>query len=277
MSIPRSWVGLKPPGAEVDTRCVAADPLDPFAADSLQQEQERAVRGLRESYAAGACTLDELTQRIAAVYAARTPTEVRDAAGRLADAPVFPTENALEPHLVHDERVLWVGRPDPTKRFAKSDIFTVPFSLMWGGFAIFWETSVIVGGAPFFFALWGIPFVAIGLYMIAGRFVFKARLRRRTLYAVTDKRVLKLVRGRSGDSIDAVFLDAIPAVNRELRRDGSGSVLFGSGSLQARANNVLPAFAVSKGDEGPLAFEDVPDAARVADLVTELRRAPADD
>src|SRR3954447_25152966 len=80
MSIPRSWVGLKPPGAEVDTRCVAADPLDPFATDSLQPEQERAVRGLRESYAAGACTLDELTQRIAAVYAARTPTEVRDAA-----------------------------------------------------------------------------------------------------------------------------------------------------------------------------------------------------
>jgi hypothetical protein len=273
MSIPRRRVVLKAACAEVDIRFMAADPIDPFAADSLQHEQERAVRSLRESYAAGACTLDELTQRIAAVYAARTADEVRDAAGRLAAAQVIPTESVLEPHLVRDEGVLWNGRPDPRKRFTRSDVFTVPFSLMWGGFAIFWEASVIASGAPFFFALWGIPFVAIGLYMIGGRFFFKAWLRRRTLYAVTDRRVLRLVRRRSGDNVDAVFLDAIPAVNRELRADGSGSVVFGSASLQVRANSVLPAFAVSKGEEGPLSFEDIPDAARVAELVTELRRS----
>jgi Domain of unknown function (DUF1707) len=277
MSIPHPRVVLKAGCAEVDIGLVAADPLDPFAADSLQHEQERTVRGLRESYAAGACTLDELTQRIAAVYAARTADEVRDAAGRLAAPQVVPTESALEPHLVRDEHVLWSGRPDPGKRITRSDVFTVPFSLMWGGFAIFWEATVIVSGAPIFCVLWGIPFVSIGLYMIAGRFFVKSSLRRRTLYAVTDRRVLRLVRRRSGDSVDAVFLDAIPAVNRDVRPDGSGSVFFGSNSLQARANSVMPAFAVAKSDRGPLAFEDIPDAARVADLVTDLRRSPVDD
>jgi hypothetical protein len=272
MSIPRSRVGLKPPGLEVDTGGVAADPLDPFAADSLQHEQERVVRALRETYAAGGCTLDELTQRIAAVYAARTPEDVREAAGRLAAAPVVPTASALEPHLVGGERVLWTGRPDPTKRLTKTDLFAVPFSVLWGGFAIFWETSVIASGAPLFFALWGIPFVAVGLYMIAGRFVYRAWLRRRTLYAVTDRRIIKLVRRRSGDTVEAVFLDAVPAVNRELRPDGSGSVMFGSASVQARANALLPV-AVAKVEGIPLAFEDIPDAAHVAELVTELRRS----
>ena len=251
---------------------MAADPLDPFVADSLQHEQERAVRSLRESYAADACTLDELTQRIAAVYAARTEEEVREAAGHLAAAPAVPGESALEPHLVSGERALWTGRPDPTKRLTKTDLVAVPFTLVWGGFAIFWETSVIASGAPLFFALWGIPFVAVGLYLIFGRFAYRAWLRRRTVYAVTDRRVLKLIRRHSGDSVQALFLDAIPAVNRELRPDGSGTVLFGTSSVQARASALLPV-AIARVEGVPLAFEDVPDAAYVAELVTELRQS----
>jgi hypothetical protein len=248
---------------------VAVDPLDPVAADALEHQQERAVHALRESYAAGACTLDELTQHIAAVYAAGTLEEVRLALGRLAAAPAVAAEVSLEQHLVGDERLVWVGRPDPKRRFARSDLYLVPFSLMWGGFAIFCETTVILSGAPLFFALWGIPFVAIGLHMIAGRFFVKAWLRRRTLYAVTDRRVLSVVRRRSGDSVDAVFLDAVPAVHRELRPDGSGSVIFGSVPSSPRAS--------SKQDGGPLAFEDIPNASYVAELVADLRRARGAD
>jgi hypothetical protein len=230
---------------------------------------------LRERYAAGNCTLDELTQRIAAVYAAATTNEVREAAAALAAAPMVAAENALAPHLVANERVFWTGRPDLSKRFTKADLYGIPFSLLWAGFAIFWETSVIASGAPIFFVLWGIPFVAIGLYLVVGRFAYRAWLRRRTLYAVTDRRVLKLVRRRSGDSVDALFLDAIPAVNRELRPDGSGSVVFGSAAAHARSRTLTP-FSGSKEDEGPLIFEDIADAAYVAELMTDLRRTPTD-
>jgi hypothetical protein len=217
------------------------------------------LRELREDYAAGRLTLDE--------FAARVGDALRDDPTRPAHSGPF------DAHLVAGEKILWVGRPDPTMRLTKSDFFAVPFSLAWGGFAIFWETSVIASGAPIFFVLWGVPFVAVGLYLIAGRFVQKARVRRRTLYAVTDRRVLKVVRRRSGDNVDALFVDAIPVVNRELRRDGSGSVLFGSTSLQARANALIPV----AGPEGvPLVFEDIPDPAYVAELVTDLRRAPRD-
>jgi hypothetical protein len=165
-----------------------------------------------------------------------------------------------------------VGGPaDRSKHFSKSDRFAIPFSVMWGGFALFWEAAAIAGGGGVFAALWGLPFVAIGLYMMVGRFFYRARVKRRTWFAVTNKRVLKVERRRSGDAVEAIFIAAIPAVNRDVRPDGSGSVIFGSGSgWQAQAANTgIPSFFTNN-VQVPLAFFDIPDAGRVAELVTEL-------
>ena len=83
--------------------------------------------------------------------------------------------NRLLPLLRQGERLRWVGQPDPRVRFSAADLFLVPFSIMWGGFALFWELQAVVSGGPFFFTLWGIPFVLMGLYFIFGRFIYKKR------------------------------------------------------------------------------------------------------
>ena len=89
------------------------------------------------------------------------------------------------------EMLAWQGEPDG-RLFVlrKHDIFMIPFSLLWGGFAIFWEYTAYTSGAPFFFLLFGIPFVLIGLFMIIGRFFVDAHIRRNTDYALTNERVI---------------------------------------------------------------------------------------
>ena len=166
----------------------------------------------------------------------------------------------FQSYLLSDERILWTGQPDPSRLVSSKDFFLIPFSLMWGGFAIVWEGGVLltmVGsgshGAPIFFALWGIPFVVVGQYFVWGRFLVKRWDRRRTLYAVTDQRVLILL----GTSLQSMFLNNLPGIHQSARADGSGSLDFGGPSQSGYgvcANTGMDWFSMGR---TPLAVAEV--------------------
>jgi len=125
-----------------------------------------------------------------------------------------------------DETVRWTGAPRAGLLLRPSDWYAIPFSLLWAGFAFFWETAVVVGGAPLFFWIWGIPFVCIGVYAVAGRFFWDANVRSRTRYVVTDRAAYVIVSGfrravrrYSGSALDDVRI--------ERKRDGPGTLRFG--------------------------------------------------
>jgi hypothetical protein len=49
---------------------------------------------------------------------------------------------AVQPELLSGESIVWAGQPNTRVIFHKQDLYMVPFSLLWGGFAIFWEAGV---------------------------------------------------------------------------------------------------------------------------------------
>jgi hypothetical protein len=130
------------------------------------------------------------------------------------------------------ERILWAGRPARGLLLSWSDVLLIPFSLMWGGFAIFWELTAIRIGGPLVSCLWGIPFVAMGLYAIAGRFFADAYRRAHTFYAITSTRAFIVVTGllRKSTALDLAMQGQIELTET---RSGQGSIYFGHRSISS--------------------------------------------
>jgi hypothetical protein len=125
------------------------------------------------------------------------------------------------------ESLIWSGVPRRGLVLRSSDAFLIPFSLLWGGFAVFWEASVIAGGAPLFFALWGVPFVLVGFYVVIGRFFVDARIRANTAYGLTNRRAI-IISGIMTTSIRSLPLSTLSEISMNERRDGSGTVCLGT-------------------------------------------------
>jgi len=129
---------------------------------------------------------------------------------------------ALSAALDAGERLLWWGVPKRGFVLRRTDGMLIPFSFLFLGIAVFWEWQVVHAAEPVF-AIFGIPFILAGLYVVAGRFVHDAMRRRRIVYGITDKRVL-IIAPRSLESIELSSLDQI---HLEKTAGHVGSVVFG--------------------------------------------------
>jgi Domain of unknown function (DUF1707) len=257
--------------------------VDPALA--LDDERERAIAALRDAYVDDQLTLEQFSDCADSVYAALTNDEL-DAAVRAVNLPrgqfslAVPTPplhlaGRIRDHLLDGERLLWVGQPDPRKHFTRADRFLIPFSVLWGGFALSWESVALFATsdkgshAPISFPVIGFLFTVLGIYFMVGRFFYKAYTKKRTTYAITDRRVLVLT---GPNSLDAMFLGSIPSVSQPgVSHDGAGTVAFGRGSgASAIYANTGMEFLGRTNGTAPLAFYDIHDAATAADLAMKL-------
>ena len=129
-------------------------------------------------------------------------------------------------YLEPDESLIWAGVPKRGLMLRASDLFLIPFSLLWGGFAIFWEWNVLQSDAPIIMPLFGAFFVAIGLYFIVGRFFVDAAIRARTCYGLTDRRVI-ILSGLLARSVKSLLLPTLHDVSLVERSDSTGTISFG--------------------------------------------------
>jgi hypothetical protein len=130
------------------------------------------------------------------------------------------------------EKILWCDQPRQGLMLRPADAIMIPFSLMWGGFAFFWEFSVTSSGAPIFFSLWGIPFVAIGIYIIIGRFFVDMAQRKATYYALTNERGI-IVSGLFNLNVKSIQFNKLPEINLSAKSNGRGTITFGASSPMA--------------------------------------------
>lgn len=125
------------------------------------------------------------------------------------------------PYLLEDEYILWKGRPQKGNVFKPGDLFTAAFAVMWLGFSLFWEMMALQSG-QLFLIFWGLPFVAVGIYLLVGRFLSALFLRNKTFYVITNKKVL-IKRGRRIQIYDGADL---PPMDVTIHRNGNGTILF---------------------------------------------------
>ncbi len=185
-----------------------------------------------------------------------------------------PIDGLLSP----GERVLWSGQP-PRKLLMLNagDLFLIPFFLFWTGFSCFWEAMAIAGflsdpvSPAICMPLFGLPFVAIGLFMLGGRFVGDALARRSTYYALTDRRAM-IVSGRRSQTVTSVPLEKIENVVMTVHRNGTGTLAFAGGPGAALfASAYIYSRSSKDGSSPPPVFDHIPDPKKVYDMVMEAQ------
>lgn len=81
-------------------------------------------------------------------------------------------------------------------------------------------------GAPFWFAVWGIPFLLAGAYFTVGRFFVDARVRANTFYGLTDRRAI-ILSGLFSRTTTSLPLRTLSDISLEERKGGTGTIYLG--------------------------------------------------
>ncbi len=145
----------------------------------------------------------------------------------------------LRSALGRGEKLVWSGRPIPGQ-VARAAWPIYLFAIPWTAFALFWESLAL---SPWFalqgqpdiagiqkamavvFPLFGLPFIAIGFWMLAKPFQAIAEARR-TLYALTDRRAIIVCFMDKGEPQLESFGYENMRVECTEKRDGIGSLFF---------------------------------------------------
>ncbi|WP_416898998.1 MAG: PH domain-containing protein [Minwuia sp.] len=137
----------------------------------------------------------------------------------------------IAPYLDPGEKILWAAKPKQGFVLRREDLFIVPFSLVWSGSAFVGSGAVLERGIDSLFDLIPLLFVAIGLYLLAGRFVHDILDRSATSYALTDKRVL-IRTGFFKPHTRSFQLRSLPELGLSEWSSGRGSITIGDSERQ---------------------------------------------
>lgn len=185
--------------------------------------------------------------------------------------PPIPTPelaSLLRAELLPGEHLLWSASPAPHKQLHAFWIWL--FGIPWTAFSLYFQVLVLMSafetvqsapsggdrGVGIFFSLLLIPFVAAGFFMLWAPFE-TLRKARRTIFGLTDRRMLSVTAGRKLEST-SVMLQQMGPIDVQVGSKGYGNVRIQTGTGLD-----------SEGDQTINRFEllGVPDVARLKGLL----------
>lgn len=166
-----------------------------------------------------------------------------------------------------DEVVFWKGRPARQLFVLRPiDLFLVPFSIVWAmGAMMAIPQLLLTSGLPFNAV--GLLFLAAAGYVTIGRFLLDRHIRRRTFYAVTEKRALILT---TAFTIKMRELPITPALAIEFSDSSKGSVWLGERSSFLSG---MQSIGIWHGDDGGFTFRAIQNPRVVFDLIRNIKRS----
>jgi hypothetical protein len=156
--------------------------------------------------------------------------------------PVLDPELRLriDRELESGEKLIWASQPSKNV-YRRQSWLLVIFGIPFTAFSIVWmliTLGVFLGFGPgknaglgvfmSCFALFGVPFVLIGTWMLTAPYWY-GRKAARTIYAITDRRAI-VSEGRlfssSGATVQSFLPERLTSMIRNERGDGSGDLIF---------------------------------------------------
>jgi hypothetical protein len=174
---------------------------------------------------------------------------------------------AREITLGRTERALWTGAPKQGLILRSSDVFVIPFSVVWAGGVLTIFTSAHWRSARGAFVLMPALFLAMGLYITVGRFVVDMVARARTTYALTTERVI-IQSGVFTPTVKSLNLRTLSDVTLSERGNGDGTITFGPGNPWGAWGNGMR----WPGMPPQPVFEGIPNARTVYGMIREAQR-----
>ena len=156
-------------------------------------------------------------------------------------------------YLSPGEYILWQGKPASKRPFTGGDVFLIIFTLFWCGICFRLEYSAIKAG-QIQLILFGLPFVAMGCYLLFGRFIHEHMRRKHTSYIITNKKIISIYKGRT----NMISLNNLPPIQTQIYKNGNSNIRFNMGSYRRRGGNTRIVW---------FTLENIPDCAKVEQII----------
>ncbi|HTD97906.1 MAG TPA: PH domain-containing protein [Mucilaginibacter sp.] len=135
-------------------------------------------------------------------------------------------QQELQFELIENEKLVWTGRPHGGIVLRATDIFLIPFSLIWVGFLLFALVGFGSGAMPPIMLLFFLPFIIAGSYITVGRFFLDSKIRANTGYGITDNRVI-IRSGIFSKKVKSLNIKTMSDISISEKPDGSGTITLG--------------------------------------------------